>query len=823
MKKSKILSLVAVLVLICIVATVALVACRRDPADDDNGITLNQKSLNVVEGKTGTIIATVKGTEEAITWTSDKPDVVAVQSVKTICTVKGLKVGTATITAKAGEYTATCDVTVTVDDSEKVSITLNGQAVTEASVDVDKTITLVATASKGSAITWDSSNKLVATVENGVVKGVAKGTAVITAQVSVSIKASVTVTVTGEGADLVPMQSGTQEGAVASPGTWYYNVQNWVTVSAAYCQGEDMASLSFENNDAQTNPGAWFYTTQLFYKKADLQVGKVYKLSFDVESTGTGRITLNGNVINIEKGENSYTTWYTETAGASFNVQFGVNGIGMEIKDGTVTFKNIKWVEDSSTEKLNAPSFTYNEGTKVITITDPNPKGSVGRYELHFFDASNVDQGNITVENGKAIDLSMAPNGTFTAKLVAVGANIHYTASDPSTQGISITIANEKTNLKNGEEHNAYVNPGNWYEWHDQGWNGSTVKLNDAYMDTDGAIHFNFEITDGSNQFNQAAHLYYHYTDKVVGNAYTLTLKLYASVACTIDFCDEKVAVNVGNNDISVTFVQPAQTPDWDNKPKGATIRIYFNDSGEFILSDIKVESASQIQLSAPSFTMDSDTKVITITDPNTAGVGGYELGFFQGEKEVKVVTIANGATVDPNVVGEGTYTLKVRAVAVNAGYITSPWSTTTATVTSSNKNVELEWKESQNFSDGWAVWWANWGEGNIEVQERYIDATNTIHLKFTGRFWFTYGVQLFYKSSESHRYTVTVKSSVDGDITVCGKKLTLVAGQSVSITTDAGYTGPNGCAMDIQFGYGEGDGMLANGGTFEISYVIAD
>ena len=91
--------------------------------------------------------------------------------------------GTATITAKAGDKTATCVVTV----AKKV-IAVSGITLSQATAELieGETVTLTATVSPTDAtdktVTWSSSDEKVATVENGVVTAKSAGTATITAQ-----------------------------------------------------------------------------------------------------------------------------------------------------------------------------------------------------------------------------------------------------------------------------------------------------------------------------------------------------------------------------------------------------------------------------------------------------------------------------------------------------------------------------------------------------------------------------------------------------------------------------------------------------------------
>lgn len=76
------------------------------------GIALNQNEVGVEEGKTVTLTATVtpsNATSKAVTWSSSAPSVATVKDGM----ITGVKAGTATITAKAGDKAAECTVTVT--------------------------------------------------------------------------------------------------------------------------------------------------------------------------------------------------------------------------------------------------------------------------------------------------------------------------------------------------------------------------------------------------------------------------------------------------------------------------------------------------------------------------------------------------------------------------------------------------------------------------------------------------------------------------------------------------------------------------------------
>ena len=149
---------------------------------DVSSVSLSKTELTLTEGDSETITATVKpddATDKTVTWSSSDTAVATVDGGK----ITAVKEGTATITAKAGDKTATCKVTV-----EKKVIAVE-------SVELDKTAieltegesqTLVATVKPDDAtdktVEWSTSDAEVATVEAGVVTAVKEGTATITAK-----------------------------------------------------------------------------------------------------------------------------------------------------------------------------------------------------------------------------------------------------------------------------------------------------------------------------------------------------------------------------------------------------------------------------------------------------------------------------------------------------------------------------------------------------------------------------------------------------------------------------------------------------------------
>ena len=213
MKKTKILSLASLLlVLVCALTAFTFTACGGSKVK----ITLSRTEVTVAEGGTANIVATVKGSTEQLEWKIDNTEVAEISVIGgKVCNVNAKKVGNAKVTATIGKVSAECRVTVVEDNTEKVTITLDGVEVTEVEVAAGAEKTLVATASNGSAITWQSGNEHIVTVDNGKITGVNKGTTTVSAIVSASIKAVVNVTVTGDGPEYKDIENTGETGAIA--------------------------------------------------------------------------------------------------------------------------------------------------------------------------------------------------------------------------------------------------------------------------------------------------------------------------------------------------------------------------------------------------------------------------------------------------------------------------------------------------------------------------------------------------------------------------------------------------------------------------------
>lgn len=145
-------------------------------------ITIDQEDLTLTEGESVTLTATVlpeNAADKTIKWSSSNDEVVMIASNGK---AKALIVGSAEITATAGEKTDFITITVASKTIHVTGISLNPTSIT---MKVGESQTIVPELTPQDAtdksVTWSSSNPDVASVENGTVAGLKPGSVTITA------------------------------------------------------------------------------------------------------------------------------------------------------------------------------------------------------------------------------------------------------------------------------------------------------------------------------------------------------------------------------------------------------------------------------------------------------------------------------------------------------------------------------------------------------------------------------------------------------------------------------------------------------------------
>ena len=143
------------------------------------GVSLNKNSLNLEEGGSESLVATVapsNATNKAVNWTSSAPGVATVDGNGKVTAVKAGS-ATITVTTSDGSKKSDCEVKVSAKIIEVKSVTITPET---ASIFEGETVTLSATISPEDAsdksITWESRSPGIAVVDNkGVVTGVSDG------------------------------------------------------------------------------------------------------------------------------------------------------------------------------------------------------------------------------------------------------------------------------------------------------------------------------------------------------------------------------------------------------------------------------------------------------------------------------------------------------------------------------------------------------------------------------------------------------------------------------------------------------------------------
>ncbi len=446
---------------------------------------------------------------DEITWETSNAAVATVADG----VVTAVAAGEATITAKAGELTATCKVTVNEEGSAPV---LSGIALnkTTASVKKGATVTLTVTGTPAGAalptIEWTTSDAAIATVENGVVTGVKAGNATITAKAG-DFTATCEVTVT-EDSPAVPadgnyiVNGDLEQGAdVAWGGS--SRVQQGVGKDGGW--GIKIETTVDENTTAHLTPGI---TYAGLLKK--LEPNTKYILTFDYkhEGKGFGQFWFNGNFGKLESGTAINAKSFNLTSGevAWKTVTYEFTTPSEILNDGSLLFRqvqykqagnegtgvayydNIKLIKKPDVPALSGitikETLSIREGDKVTLTVAPVPEQAV----VPAVEWTTSDANVVTVENG-AVTGVKAGTATITAK---VG---DFTAT------CAVTIKENDGNL--------LIN-GDFEEGADISWAGNAA-VKDG-VGKDGSIGLEVStVVDENTTSHQAKGVYYK--DAVVG------------------------------------------------------------------------------------------------------------------------------------------------------------------------------------------------------------------------------------------------------------------------------------------------------------------
>jgi uncharacterized protein YjdB len=146
-------------------------------------VSLDRNAVTLEPGQSTTLVATVSpsdATDKTVSWTNSDDTVISLSGGS----ITALKEGSATVTAIAGDKSASCVVTVAKSVVPVTSVTLDQTSIT---LEKGGSVTLVATVSPSDAtdktVTWSSSDASIVHVDqNGTVRALKGGSATIMAK-----------------------------------------------------------------------------------------------------------------------------------------------------------------------------------------------------------------------------------------------------------------------------------------------------------------------------------------------------------------------------------------------------------------------------------------------------------------------------------------------------------------------------------------------------------------------------------------------------------------------------------------------------------------
>ncbi len=342
-------------------------------------ISLDKTSVALAKTKTTTLTVSYKPTnttaDKTVTWSSNNPSVATVANG----VVTAVAAGTAVITAKVGDLTATCTVTV----SEPVALTGISLDKTSGDLEVNGTETLTViynptNTTDDKTVTWTSNNTSVATVTNGVVTAIGTGTATITATVG-SYKATYTVTVTAPEVSVGEYTHIFQDSGLTSS---FYTINGNTSTtkgSVTYAGRTLTTCLKMESSTSIKFNAPAAGTLTLVFGGSTSASGKAVQVdgkSYDIDSTQIVTVDLAAGNHTITK-DDSIFLWVMDYAVAETHVCVYSSSVTTE---ATCTTSGVKTFTcscgKSYTETIAAYGHTYGDFVvdKAATYTEAGEK-----------------------------------------------------------------------------------------------------------------------------------------------------------------------------------------------------------------------------------------------------------------------------------------------------------------------------------------------------------------------------------------------------------------------------------------------------------------
>ena len=376
-----------------------------------SSITLDKSTLDLIEGDDATLSATVKpddASNPTVTWSSDKPDFATVDNTGKVTAVAP---GTATITAKAGDKSATCTVTVAKRIIPATAISIRPSSLEFYDGDMDALVAILTPSNSTDEVQWSSSNSGVATISSsGLVKGIAAGTATITAKAgevsatcSITVKQSIPVTSVTLNQTELALEKG-------QTGTLSATVLPEEATRKSVTWRSDNTSIATVNSSGVVTARGGGET-------------KIRAKAGNQEAVCVVTVTVSANGITLNKGETTLCVGADETLTA-------------KVSPDDVTNKSVTWgsnLPGIATVDENGKVTGVAEGDAIITATTHNNQQATCTVHVVIPDTGvTLDESSITLNRGESqtLNATVLPSEATNKKVTWTSSNLSVATVD---------------------------------------------------------------------------------------------------------------------------------------------------------------------------------------------------------------------------------------------------------------------------------------------------------------------------------------------------------------------------------------------------------
>lgn len=465
------------------------------------GITLDKTAVNLKIGGTETLNATVTpdGATDTVTWTSDNEAVATVADG----VVTAVAAGNATITAQAGEHTATCAVTVVADEPE---VTVNGYTfATSDDVTAENggtaVVNVMVTGNGDETVTTYNAYDITLTFDSDKLEYVSYDGAVKTDNGSVAVDGN-TIRIVGCGTD--------KEFATAIAAlTFNTKAEGEAIVTVTKAQASDKNTAVDDNTPEATAKHAADDTA------ADATPETTV---ITVPYTVTKPDFVSGND-SILHGED-YTFSYTDTDNYTYTdlkVTVDGNDVTPTEADGVYTIENVTGaIVITATQTANSYDVTKPEN---VTGPDKATYGEDYEFTVTPSEDKEIESVTVTTEDGTVIETTINEDGEYVidGEDISGPITITVTEKDKAATETTITFTGvEASEVEGGLTQTATIGQ------------AFTFKLNkaDGYAYT--VIVGTTELTETDGQYTIPAEL-------VVEGGVTVTITKVDTTKATVD------------------------------------------------------------------------------------------------------------------------------------------------------------------------------------------------------------------------------------------------------------------------------------------------